>query len=87
MRERDIEKYLIRRVKEVGGKVRKLSYIGRRACVDRLVLLPGRHIFIELKHPGKHATPAQGREHNVLRWAGCDTYVISSVEAIERILR
>ena len=41
MRERDIEKHLVKRVKELGGEVRKVQWIGRRGAPDRLVMLPG----------------------------------------------
>lgn len=42
MRERDIEAHLVRRVKELGGEVRKVKWIGRRGAPDRLVMLPER---------------------------------------------
>lgn len=42
IRERDIEKYLVDRVKAMGGEVRKVSWIGRRGAPDRLVMLPSR---------------------------------------------
>ncbi|MER1940618.1 VRR-NUC domain-containing protein [Castellaniella sp. FW104-16D08] len=40
MRESDIEKYLVKRVNELGGEVRKVKWIGRRGAPDRLVMLP-----------------------------------------------
>lgn len=40
MRERDIENYLVKRVKAMGGEVRKVQWIGRRGAPDRLVMLP-----------------------------------------------
>ena len=40
MRESKVEKYLIKRVKELGGEVRKLQWIGRSHAPDRLLLLP-----------------------------------------------
>lgn len=40
LRERDIEQYLVDRVKAMGGEVRKVSWIGRRGAPDRLVMLP-----------------------------------------------
>lgn len=40
MRESEIEKYLVRRVKELGGEVRKVQWVGRRGAPDRLVMLP-----------------------------------------------
>lgn len=41
MRESDIENYLVKRVKALGGEVRKVKWIGRRGAPDRLVMLPG----------------------------------------------
>ena len=41
MLERDIENYLIKRVKALGGEVRKVQWIGRNSAPDRLVMLPG----------------------------------------------
>jgi hypothetical protein len=41
MRESQIEKHLTKRVKALGGEVRKVSWIGRAGAPDRLVLLKG----------------------------------------------
>lgn len=64
--ERDIEKYLVDRVKAAGGEVRKVQWIGRRSAPDRLVMLPSdlrktgtltwtyipaRQVWVELKNP------------------------------------
>lgn len=40
MRERDIEAYLVKSVKALGGEVRKVRWLGRRGAPDRLVMLP-----------------------------------------------
>lgn len=40
MRERDIEEYLVQRVKAMGGEVRKVKWIGRIGAPDRLLMLP-----------------------------------------------
>lgn len=45
MRERDIERHLVRRAKERGGEVRKVQWIGRRGAPDRLVMLPSRYVY------------------------------------------
>ena len=39
LRERDIEAHLVKRVKALGGEVRKVQWIGRRGAPDRLVML------------------------------------------------
>lgn len=40
MRESYIEQYLCAKVKELGGEVRKVQWVGRRGAPDRLVMLP-----------------------------------------------
>ncbi len=63
LRERDIEDYLVRRVKSMGGEVRKVNWPGRKSAPDRVVMLPyrwhgpaayyvGRCTWVELKRPG-----------------------------------
>lgn len=67
MKERDIEKHLVKRVKQLGGEVRKVQWVGRVGAPDRLVMLPprwvsvpagvpttvhrGEAIWVELKNP------------------------------------
>lgn len=83
MLERDIEKALVKRVKELGGKCEKFTSPGRRSVPDRLVTLPGNIIiFIELKAPGKVPTAKQLKDHKERRALGCDVRVIDSMEAI-----
>lgn len=41
LRERDIERRLVERVKELGGEVRKVRWVGRDGAPDRLVMIPG----------------------------------------------
>lgn len=92
MRERDIERHLVRRVKELGGEVRKVAWIGRRGAPDRLVMLPARAadqpttIWVELKAPGERPKRHQLREHNRMREKGQWVEVIDSLEAVERLL-
>jgi len=40
IRERDIERYLVKTAKALGGEVRKVKWIGRRGAPDRVVMLP-----------------------------------------------
>lgn len=101
MRESDIEQYLVKRVKEQGGEVRKLKWIGRRGAPDRLVMLPERSawtptglalcdaqtIWVELKAPGKEPEPHQLREHERMRRMGQRVEVVDSFEGVEGILQ
>ena len=100
MKERDIENYLVKRVKAMGGEVRKVCWIGRRGAPDRLVMLPSRwpkqpgepiHIpavgvWVELKAPGKKPEPHQVREHSRMRSLGQQVEVIDSLEGVEALL-
>ena len=86
IRERDIENYLARRVREAGGEIRKTQWIGRVGAPDRRVMLPGRMpIWIELKAPGVKPEPHQIREHNRMRRLGELVYVIDSFEAVDAL--
>lgn len=40
MLERDIERHLVKRVKELGGECRKVQWVGHSGAPDRLVMLP-----------------------------------------------
>ena len=94
IRERDIERHLVKRVKELGGEVRKVQWLGRRGAPDRLVMLPpeayadAAHccIWVELKAPGKKAEPHQVREHARMRAMGQRVVVIDSIEGVEELL-
>ena len=75
--ERDIERHLVKRVKELGGEVRKVQWVGRAGAPDRLVMLPANllrmwcnlpskkphTIWVELKNPETIRTfPANAHE-------------------------
>jgi len=82
MRERDIEKALCERVKELGGLCEKFVSPNKRNVPDRIVTLSsGKIIFVELKAPNKRLTKAQERDHERRRKLGCDVRLINSLEA------
>ena len=84
MRERDIEAHLVRRVKSLGGEVRKLRWIGRRGAPDRLVLVPGCWPFLlELKAPGRRPTVQQFREIDRIASFGLPTAWADSPEKVD----
>ena len=86
VRERDIERALVKRVKAAGGDVRKMMWVGRRGAPDRLVMLPGRNILVELKAPGGRISRLQDVEHKLLRAAGFDVRVVWKLEQIDEVL-
>ena len=83
MHERDVESHLVKRVKELGGEVRKVEWIGRNGAPDRFVMLPTGCCWVELKAPGQKPKPHQQREHERMRAKGQIVLVLDSVEAVE----
>lgn len=51
MRERTVESYLKRRVKELGGRCYKWSSPGRRGAPDQIIFLMEKIWFVEVKSP------------------------------------
>jgi hypothetical protein len=90
MSERDIEAYLVKRVKEIGGESRKVSWVGRRGAPDRLVLFPLMNlrpaIWVELKAPNGRTSVIQDREHQRLRALGQTVVVVTSKEGVDALL-
>ena len=87
MRERDIERKLVERVKKEGGMCLKLTSPGNSGVPDRLCLLPGGGIaFIELKAPGKKPRPLQVRQIQKIRELGFRVEVVDSEEGIQGLM-
>ena len=99
MKESSVEDYLVKRVKELGGEVRKVTWQGRKGAPDRLVMLPPRDreenptIWVELKAEGLAAlfphTPherQQAREHKRMRGMGQHVVVIDSYAGVDEVL-
>lgn len=80
------ERYIEKRVtdyavKKLGWLSRKLQWIGRHGAPDRVFIRSGKLVFIEFKQFKKKPTEHQRLEHERLRAAGMDVYVIDSIEA------
>ena len=87
MREKIIEKELVRAVKDKGGIAPKFTSPGFDGMPDRLVLLPGGRMgFVELKAPGKEPRALQEARHRLLRRLGFKVYVIDEINQIDSVL-
>jgi len=60
LRESDIEKRLVQRVKEMGGEVRKVKWIGRSGAPDRLVMLATHVTVAHRAHRGPEIIDVEG---------------------------
>ena len=75
MLERDIEKKLVRPIRDLGGRCLKFETPGFTGVPDRIILLPGAHIvFVETKQPGKKERARQVYVHGLLRAMGFTVY-------------
>ncbi len=78
-KERDIAAYLTKRVTEIGGIYRKVSWEGRADAPDYLIMVGGAHFFIETKAPGEKPRPSQIREFaKMFDYGGIATRVVST---------
>ena len=93
--ERDVEKYMARRVREIFGVraiFRKVTWQGRRSAPDRVLMIPptecsaAAQIWVDLKRPGGKPRAAQLAEHKRMRDAGCTVRVVSSFEDVDKII-
>ena len=82
MRESEVEAYLVRKVKELGGVTRKIKWIGRRGAPDRFVMLDG-GFFVETKATGKKLRPEQEKEISIMRKAGVRVWVVDSLISVD----
>lgn len=88
MREKQIEKKLVKAVKEEGGMCPKLVSPGTDGMPDRLIMLPNARIgFVEVKAPGVKPRLLQERRHKQLRDLGFHVSVLDDPEQIPGILK
>ena len=88
-RESQIEKYLVKRVKELKGQTRKVKWINHNGAPDRLVWLPG-WAFVklaEMKKPGEKLEEHQVREHRRLKKMGIVCRKLDSFADVDRFLK
>lgn len=87
MRERDLERYLMRRVKALGGLCFKFVSPGNAGVPDRLIILPKNGIrFLELKSVFRKPTKLQQYRLAQLQALGCVAAWADSREAIDEFL-
>lgn len=83
--ERDISKYLVKRVKNLGGFTRRLQWIGVSGAPDMVVFLNGAH-FVELKAPTGKCTPLQLAEFDRIHRMGKKVHVVYTYEQVDALL-
>ena len=88
LKERDISAYLTKRVTEIGGIYRKVSWEGRSDAPDYLVMVGKIHIFVETKAPGQQPRPSQLREFMaMLNHGGLAVVILSTFSDVDAFIR
>lgn len=75
-KESDVEKYLKTSIEKIGGICYKAIFPGHNGCPDRVVILPGILIWVELKSVTGKLRPEQVREHERLKAMGQEVFVM-----------
>lgn len=87
MLERDVEKTLVRAVKNAGGIAPKFTSPGTAGMPDRIIILPeGKVCFVELKAPGQKPRPIQKRQMDRLTQLGCMVRTIDHPNQIQELI-
>lgn len=84
--EQQLEQRLKASVKSLGGLCWKLTSPGLAGVPDRICLLGGYVVFVELKAPGKKPRPIQQRRIQQLRDHGMSVLVVDSLPGVEEVL-
>ena len=88
IRERDVEVYLKKQIKKLGGVSEKYKTPGRRSAPDQICLFPHEQMFwVECKAPGKKPTPKQHEDHKRRRALGFKVYVVDSKPAVDNLIQ
>ena len=83
MRERDIERTLVREVRRAGGEAYKWVSPGNDGVPDRIVILGGEVIFVELKSETGRLSAVQKLQIDRLRKLGQEVVVVKGMKGLE----
>lgn len=87
MLEKDVERLLVKGIKELGGVAYKFVSPGNSGVPDRVVVLPdGRVIFVELKTTTGKLSAIQTRQIVRLEQLRCEVRVLYGVEEVKDFL-
>jgi hypothetical protein len=88
MRESVIERYLVERLRSLGGKAYKWTSPSNVGVPDRICILPHNKIFfVEVKAPTGRLSPVQQQVQLQLSQLQTHTYVTYTKEEIDEVLR
>lgn len=84
MRESEIEKRIVRKIRSAGGLCLKWVSPGFTGVPDRIILLPGKRIvFAEIKRPGEDLRPRQKRVRQQIEDLGFTVLRVTGEEDLD----
>lgn len=87
MLEKEVEKFLVREVKKLGGISFKFISPGNAGVPDRIVILPsGKVIFVELKTDKGKLTKLQEVQIKKISDLGADARVLRGIEGVKEFI-
>lgn len=86
MKERNLETLLTQKIKNMGGLCWKFVSPGIVGVPDRICILDGRVVFVEVKTTGRKPRPNQQRRIQQLRDQGIPVFVVDGMSGVEEVL-
>ena len=88
MLEKEIEKFLVREVKKLGGLCYKWKSPGNAGVPDRIILLPNRPaMFVELKTNKGEPSKLQKVQIKKLRNLNAPVYILHGLEEVKEFIK
>lgn len=86
MKESEIERKLVKAVKDLGGLCLKFTSPGFTGVPDRILILDNKIMFVELKAPGKGLRPRQEYVRRQFARLGHKIYVLDTKEKVKKFI-
>lgn len=90
--ERDVERYLVRQIRKLGGKAYKFTSPGNVGVPDRVITLPdqtgfaaGQTYFVEVKRPGEKPRLIQKAVMSQMASYGANVAVVTSYGEVDML--
>ena len=87
MLEKEVEKYLVREIKKLGGVSFKFISPGNAGVPDRIVILStGKVVFVELKTDKGKLTKLQESQIRKISGLGAEVKVLYGIEGVRKFI-
>ncbi|MGE1061820.1 VRR-NUC domain-containing protein [Megasphaera paucivorans] len=85
--EKELEQKLVQGVKRLGGWALKFTSPGQDGVPDRIVMMPGKTYFVEMKAPGEKPRPLQQVVIRRMRRLHQKVFTVDSEEELAKLLQ